>query len=56
MGFIAVLRYAAIPIFCVAYILYQLLVKKKGWRAVKEDVYVSLFIFAVYYVVYFALL
>jgi hypothetical protein len=56
MGFVSVLRYAAIPIFCIVYILYQLLVKKKGWQGVKEDIYVSAFIIAVNYVVYFMLL
>lgn len=56
MGFIAVLRYTTIPFFCLLYILYQVLIKKKGWKSVKEDVYVFIFIAAVYYIVYFILL
>ena len=53
-SFIILLRMFGIPFLFVGYVLYQVVVRKKRWPAIKNDVFVSLFFIAVYIGLYFA--
>jgi len=43
------IRFFAAPLFFVGYILYQKLVRKKKWAALKTDVIYTVFFMAVYF-------
>jgi len=50
------LRVLVVPIAILGWLGYQTFIKKKTWKEIKQDVFATVFVIAVWIVVYFVLL